>query len=120
MAKEQESVSVLIKVVIGIVLFGITIFGVAWAAGSGNSAAITVLESHEQRIFSTESKVEKLDEKVSGMREMYIEQKVIQKSLLDGQIEIKGQMVEQNKLMIEQIKSNAETQAWLKSIDKVD
>jgi hypothetical protein len=117
---DERDVPMWIKLFIGVVLFSIAIWGVAWAAGSGNSATASVLDSHEKRIFSTEGRVEKLDEKVTGMREMYIEQKATQKSLLSGQTEMKSHIAEQNKLMIEQIKSNAETKAWIKSIEKVD
>lgn len=117
---EDKDVPTWIKACIGVMLFAIAIWGVAWAAGSGNNAMSNTVSSNEHRISKTESKVEKLDEKVTDMTLMYVKQEAAQESLLNGQTEMKSQISEFNRLMMQKIESDAETKAWIKSIDKVN
>lgn len=120
MSDNKESVPMWVKVCIGVLGFSVVVWTTAWAASKSDSATVNLVASHESRLTATEHELKQIDKRLDGMEKMYIKQEAAQKALLNGQNEMKAQMAEQNKLMIEKIKSDAELRAWLKSIDKVN
>lgn len=120
MANEQQNVPLLFKVVIGVVLFGITVWGISWAASSSNAAHAGLVNSHESRLSDVESEVKNLDKRMDSTEKMQISLAKDQQSILRGQQEIKAQQIKFSDMMIKKIESDAEIKAWIKSIDKVD
>ena len=120
MEKQEQSVPMLIKLVIGVVLFGITVWGISWAASSSNSAHAGLVGSHEKRLLDVEGEVKSLDKRLDNTEKMQISLAKDQSAILTGQQEMKAQQSKFKDMMIEKIKSDAEIKAWIKSIDKVD
>jgi len=121
MAKEQEQgLSMLVKAVIGVVLFGITVWGISWAASSGSSATAGTIMTNQTRIMEVESDVKELDKRLDSSEKMQISLAKDQQAILSGQQEMKAQQSKFSDMMMSKIESDAEIKAWIKSIDKVD
>ena len=109
-----------VKVTMGVILFAIAVWGTAWAASKGSTGMIDTVSFHETRILKIEAELQIIDKRLDGTEKTQIAIQKDQQALLKGQNEMKAQIQKQNELMIEQIKYNAEIQAWLKSIEKVE
>ena len=112
---EKADIPGWVKVSICVVLFGMTVWGVAWAASKSDATVATLVTSHEKRLTSVEGKQEDQGEAITGIEKAYIKVSATQDSLIQGQKEMKEHISEQNKLMIKRIELDAGIKLLLKS-----
>lgn len=92
--------------------------------GSDEAKAAAVHDSrvdgHETRILSVETEVKSLDKRMDSTEKTQIAIQKDQEAILHGQREMKEQQSKFADLQIEQIKSNAELHAYIRTIEKID
>jgi hypothetical protein len=117
---EEDKLSPLVKVVTGVILFGITIGTIAWSASGSNSAQAGLIVSHDKRIADAEGEIKSLDKRLDNTEKMQISLAKDQEALLHGQREMKEQQMKFADLQIQQIKANAELHAYIKTIEVIE
>ncbi len=124
MAKEKKEIPTWIRVGVGIVgsvaLIWATAWGVGRAVGKTSASEGFLLASHETRITHVEDDVDALDTRMDNTEKMQLTIQADQRAILNNQGDFKKQLHEQSRLQIEQIKVNAELNAYLRTIDKIE
>lgn len=117
---DNQDIPMWMRAVIGVVVFGITVGGVTWAASQGSANHSFIVESHEKRITKVESEVDDLDGRLDNTEKMQIGIIKDQAAILRGQQKTEDKLDEFSALFIEQIKANAEVMQYMKSIENIN
>ena len=117
---EAKELPTWVRTSIGVVLFAIAIWGIAWAAGQGDAVQATMVASHEKQFVVVESDVKQLDNRVDVIEKSHIALQKDNQSLLSGQQEMKDLQAKFIDIQMEQIKFNAETRAYITEKAKGD
>ena len=86
---EKTDIPTWLKVAISVVLFGATVWGVAWAASKSDATVTTQVTSQEKRLTNVEGKQEDHGKAITGIEKAYIKVSATQDSLIRGQKEMK-------------------------------
>jgi len=119
MAEKQEPVSALVKVITGVILFGITVAGIAWTGGGSKSTEIGLIQSHEKRITSNTGDIKELDKRQDSAEKMQVAIQRDQQAILYNQSRFEGQLIKLSDNQLQGIKVTAELTAYLKSIENI-
>ena len=131
-----------VRVVIGVVLFTITVFGAAWGASRDNTESGFILKSHENRLNVNDAEVTDIKENISQFKidvdkrfdlneKMALQLENDQTAILNGQKRIEDQFTSESKIRREDAKeqqnkmesltkSVTELNSYLKTIDTIN
>lgn len=125
--QQKDKFPMWIKAAIGVILFAISIWGVAWAA-SGNSASHDFLvNSHEMRLTSAETDIDDLGEeleetndRIEATEDMQMTLEYQQQTIIDNLNEVKDEVGEGNKLTMELIKQSVKLTTMMENTEFIE
>ena len=120
MANETTDIPTWVKVVLSVIGSAVLIWGVATAASRKSTSHDYLVSSHETRITEVEQEVDDLDTRMDSTEKMQISLQKDQQAILAGQTEMKSQLSKQAERQLEQIKVNADLNAYLRTIEKIE